>query len=136
MAILRAATLYWAAIFGLGFLLGTVRVLWGAAAIGETAFVLVEVPAMLAASFVAARLLLRRYALDSLRETGLMGGLAFTLLIIAELALAMLVGDLRPYEWFASLWTVPFFYGTLGQIAFGLMPTAICHFLPHRQRSD
>lgn len=122
MAILRAAIIYWAAIFALGFVLGTLRVLWGAAAIGETAFILMEVPVMLAASWLAARWLVRRYKVPGLGAAAAMGGLSFALLMLAELALATGLGGMTPGEWFAGLWRVPHFYGTLGQMGYGVMP--------------
>src|SRR5690606_39056760 len=52
--ILHAALAYWAAIFALGFVLGTVRTLWLAPAVGELAAVALELPVMLGASAWAA----------------------------------------------------------------------------------
>ena len=124
MKILRAALFYFAVIFGLGFLLGTVRVLWGARALGETAFILIEVPVMLAASWLAARWLVRRYEVRSLAAAVAMGTLAFVLLMGAELLLASGLSGQAPAAWFAGLWHAPHLYGTLGQLAFAMMPVA------------
>ena len=52
--VLRAAIAYWAVVFALGFVLGTVRTLWLAPAIGVTVATAVELPIMLAASWWAA----------------------------------------------------------------------------------
>lgn len=121
MSIVKAGAAYWALIFALGFVLGTVRTLWGAAALGEGNFILIEVPVMLAASWFAARRLARRYAIRGGGEALAMGGIAFALLMLAEAALtAALGGD--PAHWLASLASPPELYGFLGQIAFGLMP--------------
>ncbi|MBX7501512.1 hypothetical protein K3181_08660 [Qipengyuania sp. YG27] len=129
MTILRAALAYWAAIFALGFALGAMRVLWGAEALGETGFILVEVPVLLAASWFAARWLVRRHAVRSTGAAALMGALAFALLMGAELALATGPGGQTPGAWFAALWRAPHLYGTLGQVAFGLLPVvALRHF--------
>jgi len=46
---------YWAAVFLIGFVLGTLRVLFVAPSVGETAAVLAEMPFMLAASWAGAR---------------------------------------------------------------------------------
>ncbi|MBX7528024.1 hypothetical protein [Qipengyuania vesicularis] len=122
---LRAGTAYWAMVFALGFVLGTVRVLWGAEAIGETAFILIELPVMLAASTLAARWLLRRFAIDTAGEALAMGALAFALLILAELALATGLSGMTAREWLMEAWQVPGIYGTLGQILFGLIPSLL-----------
>ena len=121
MSIVKAGAAYWALIFALGFVLGTVRTLWGAAALGEGNFILIEIPLMLTASWLAARWLVARYAVPRGLAALAMGGIAFALLILAEVLLtAMLGGD--PRGWLASLATPPQLYGFLGQIAFGLMP--------------
>ena len=125
MTILRAATAYWALIFALGFVLGTVRTLWGAEALGETTFILIEIPVMLTASWFAARWLLRRYAVQTLPAAAVTGTLAFVLLMGAELALAMGLSGQMPGAWFAGLWHPPNLYGTLGQVAFGAMPVLV-----------
>lgn len=122
MAILRAAILYWAAIFALGFVLGTVRVLWGAGEMGETAFILFEVPVMLAASWLVALWLVRHNKVRNLGAAGAIGALAFAMLMGAELLLARMMTGQSAGEWFAALWRVPHFYGTLGQVGFGVMP--------------
>ena len=135
MKVLPAALLYFAAIFGLGFLLGTVRVLWGAKALGETAFILIEVPVMLAASWLAARWLVRRFKVHSLTAAIAMGALAFALLMGAELLLATGISGQSPATWFAGLWHAPHLYGTLGQLAFGMMPLAVGGKAPLQQGS-
>ncbi|MEZ5680705.1 MAG: hypothetical protein R3E14_05350 [Erythrobacter sp.] len=122
MAILRAAILYWAAIFALGFVLGTVRVLWGAEAMGEADIILIEVPVMLAASWLAARWVVRRFAVRSLSAAAAIGTFAFALLVCAELLLSTTLAGQSAGEWFAGLWRAPHRYGTLGQVGFGVMP--------------
>ncbi len=53
--ILKAAAYYFAAVFGAGFVLGTVRVLWLAPQLGARAAELLETPIMLVVMLVAAR---------------------------------------------------------------------------------
>ncbi|MBY6218905.1 hypothetical protein [Qipengyuania aquimaris] len=109
-------------VFALGFVLGTVRVLWGAEALGETVFVLIEVPIMLAASALAARWLMPHFGIETRGEALAMGALAFALLMLAELALATGLSAMTVREWLAEAWDMPGVVGTLGQIVFGLMP--------------
>ena len=124
--IARAGAAYWALIFALGFVLGTVRTLWGAAALGEGNFILVEVPVMLAASWLAARWLVARFGIASRGAAMGMGALAFVLLMVAEMALTAALGG-NVARWIAGLFAPPGLYGFLGQIAFGLMPWIVVH---------
>lgn len=117
----RAGVIYWATIFALGFVLGTVRTLWGAQALGEETFILIEIPVILTASWLAARWLVARYGIVRNGEALAMGGIAFALLMASELALTAILGE-NPTAWVARLASPPELYGFLGQVAFGLMP--------------
>ena len=124
---IRAGVAYWAVIFALGFMLGTVRTVWGAQALGETRFILIEVPIMLTASWLAARRMVRRFAVTSTGAAAGMGALAFALLMLAELTLTgALAGSGEAWgamrDWAGSLLHPPGIYGFAGQIAFGVMP--------------
>ncbi|MDJ0978203.1 MAG: hypothetical protein QNI87_06685 [Erythrobacter sp.] len=118
---IAAGLAYWSLIFALGFALGTVRVMWGAAALGEGTFILIELPIMLGASWLAARWLTRRFRVASTGAALAMGALAFALLMLAEIALTAAMGA-SPAVWLASLTRPPHLYGFLGQLAFGAMP--------------
>ena len=87
MHTIKAALAYWGAIFALGFVLGTLRVLWIAPQMGETRAVLFELPLMLAASWFAARWLVRRFGIGSAGQALAMGALAFVLLMASEAGL-------------------------------------------------
>ena len=128
MTILRTALIYWACIFALGFALGTLRVLWGAQAIGETGFLSIEVPTLLGASALAARWLLRRNEISELGDAFLMGAVAYALLMAAEFALASGFSGLGAREWLTQAWSMPHMIGSLGQTAFGLMPVMLVSF--------
>jgi len=119
-----AGLLYFAAIFALGFVLGALRTLYLAPAIGPTAAVLCELPVMLAASWFAAKALVRRFGVRSESAALAMGGLAFALLMGAECALAVALGG-TPRGWLGSLGTVPGAIGLAGQVAFALAPWAV-----------
>ncbi|MFN3990738.1 MAG: hypothetical protein ACK4IS_10820 [Erythrobacter sp.] len=120
--VLRAASAYWAVVFALGFVLGTLRTLWLAPAVGVTAATIMELPIMLAASWWAAGLLVRRFALVTAGAALKMGALAFALLMAAELALAMGLMGKSPGEWLGGFAAFHAQLGLAGQIAFALMP--------------
>ncbi len=120
--IVRSALRYFAAIFALGFVLGTVRTLWLAPAWGNVPAVLAELPVMLGASGWLARRITLRAALPHRFAALAMGGLALALLLLAELALGMLVLGETPREWLASLTRPPGALGLAGQVLFGLLP--------------
>ncbi|WP_390586987.1 hypothetical protein [Erythrobacter sp. MTPC3] len=124
---MHASITYWAVIFSLGFILGTARTVWGGDAVGESTFILIEIPIILAASWIAARRVMRRMKIDNACSALAMGALAFALLMASEMALAALLAhDAGRSEavrsWLASLIAPPGLYGFLGQIAFGLIP--------------
>jgi len=90
--VLRAGVAYFALVFAVGFALGTVRTLWLAPALGERRAELLETPFMLAACALAARWVVRRFALPTaLRPRLAVGGLALALLVAAELGVVLLV---------------------------------------------
>ncbi|MGX7896439.1 hypothetical protein [Tsuneonella sp. HG222] len=122
--IASAAALYFAAIFALGFVLGSARVLWLAPRLGQVSAVLLELPLMLAVSWLAARRLTRRYHVADARDALAMGGLAFALLLATELAFALALGS-SAGEWLTGLGETPGLIGLVGQAGFGLMPVAV-----------
>lgn len=121
--IIKAALAYFVTVFGLGFMLGTVRVLVIIPRIGEAAAVLLELPVMLAASWVAAGWCVRRFAVPARLSTRLaMGFLAFALVMAAELALAVLLFGQSPARY---LDTYRHFAGAMGlaaQFGYALFP--------------
>ena len=55
MQILKAGVLYFALVFGAGFVLGTIRVLWLVPSLGARTAELIETPIMLVVTILAAR---------------------------------------------------------------------------------
>lgn len=89
---MRAGAAYFGAVFALGFVLGTVRTLWLAPALGERWAELLEMPFMLAACALAARWVVRRFALPAaVRPRLAAGGVALALLVAAELGVVLFV---------------------------------------------
>lgn len=124
-AVIKAGAAYWALVFGAGFLLGTVRVLWLLPQVGEELAVLIESPVILTVSLLAAIWLTRRYHITATGAALAMGALAFALLMLAELGLAVGAFAMTPGEWAASILVPPGLWGLLGQIAFGLFPAGV-----------
>lgn len=103
MQVLKAGTLYFVLVFGAGFLLGMVRVPFLVPRFGARAAELVEMPLMLVAIVLAARYIIRLFALPS---TGIVrlsvGILAFALVAIAELSFALLLQGQSPVQYIAN----------------------------------
>jgi hypothetical protein len=85
MRILKAGALYFALVFGAGFVLGTIRTLWIVPRLGTRMAELMETPIMLVMAILAARWTVRRLAvpLTPSRRLG-MGFVALGLLLVAE----------------------------------------------------
>ena len=118
----RLAAAYWAGVFALAFVLGIGRTLWLAPRIGAFSAVLCEVPVVLAASWWWARRLMQRRPMPSRAAAFAMGGIAFALLIVAEVALSVLAFGIAPSAWAASLAAPVGALGLAGQLGFALMP--------------
>lgn len=123
--ILLSAIIYWAAVFLIGFVLGTLRVLFLAPRMGETSAVLVELPLMLAASWVVARRIVSRTGNARLSDAIAIGALAFALLLTSELVLAVTLFGQAPGQWLAALLVMPGLLGLAGQLVFAAMPALV-----------
>jgi hypothetical protein len=89
---IRAALLYFSGIFGVGFLLGIIRVVWLVPQVGARSAELLEMPLMVLASFGAATWIVRRSRIPYSKSECLAWGLVALLFMIgAELAVAVLL---------------------------------------------
>lgn len=122
MRVAMAGAAYWAIVFALGFVLGTLRVLWVAPAIGLLPATMLELPVILTASWFAAGWLVRRFAIASRGEALAAGALAFAILMAAECALASVLMGQSPAQWLAGLRQPHALLGLAGQVMFALMP--------------
>jgi hypothetical protein len=122
VTILRAAIAYWAVVFALGFVLGTVRVLWVIPLVGLMPATLIELPIILVASWFAAGWLVRRFAIVRQGEALAVGGLAFAVLMVAECALGVAMMGMTPAQWLAEFRQPHALLGLAGQVVFALMP--------------
>lgn len=124
---LSAGAAYFALVFALGFLLGTLRTLFVADApgVGRLTGVLIELPVMLVASWFLCRAVIRRLGVPhSFAARAAMGGLAFALLLGAELLVGMLLFGRSAGEHLALYREASYALGLAAQVAFGLMPLA------------
>lgn len=122
MRVLKASLLYFGSVFGVGFALGTLRVLWLVPRLGVRVAELLEQPLMLLASFLLARFVLRRLGPFSPRQRIAIGMLALAWLVGAELALAMALQGRSLTEYVASRDPVAFTVYLLSLLAFAAMP--------------
>ena len=123
MTALTLGLRYFAGVFAIAFVLGTVRTLWLAPAIGVLAAVAVEVPIILAVSWWWGRRLLARQPIN-MTGRAVMGGTAFLWLMLAEFALALAFGR-APGTYLASFVTPAGLLGLAGQLGFAAIPLFI-----------
>jgi len=125
MPVVIAGSVYFALVFLAGFVLGTLRTLVLAPLLGEMAAVVVEIPAMLAIAWLACGFAIRQLAVPAGFAPRLaMGGIAFLLLMAAEMVLAWILFARPPAEHLASYARPEALVGLAAQIAFGLFPLA------------
>jgi hypothetical protein len=99
---LRSGVLYFAIVFGAGFLLGPIRVLWAVPRFGARMAELMEMPIMLVVIVLAARWIGRARPATASRRLGV-GGVALALMLLAELVLVRPLRGLSMREYVASL---------------------------------
>ena len=103
MRTLKASALYFATVFGAGFALGTVRVLLVVPRVGERTAELMEAPVMVAVSCLAARWIVRRFALPPAPSQRLAVGLiALVLMLAFEFGFVLQLRGLTIAEYFAT----------------------------------
>jgi hypothetical protein len=122
-AAIRGGVLYFALVFAIGFAFGVVRQTLVIPRIGERAAVLLEVPLLLALAWPLCRRVVRRCAVPpALPHHVVMGLVAFALLMLAELLLAVTLAGQTPAQHWARYAELPVQIGLAGQILFALFP--------------
>ena len=103
MQILKAGVLYFALVFGAGFVLGTIRVLWIVPRFGTRIAELMETPIMFVLTILAARWVARRLAVPPTPSRRLaVGFVALGLLLLAEFTVVLWLRGLTIGEYLAS----------------------------------
>jgi hypothetical protein len=88
--ILKAGALYFALVFGAGFVFGAIRVLWAVPRFGTRTAELMEAPVMFAVTVLAARWVVRRLSLPPAPPARLaVGFLALGFMLVAEFTLVL-----------------------------------------------
>jgi len=126
MQVLKAGTLYFALVFGAGFVLGTIRTLWVVPSVGMRKAELMEAPLMLLITFLAARWVVRRLSWPrrALARLG-MGLVGLGLLVVAELGFVVWLRRMTIHEYVESRDPVAgtVYLGMLG--VFAVMPLLV-----------
>ena len=100
---IKAGMTYFALAFGAGFVMGMIRVPFLVPRLGERVAELIEMPFMLVAIVLAARFVIRRFALPASALVRLgTGVIALGLLLAAELLLAVALQDRSLSDYIAS----------------------------------
>jgi len=103
LKILKAGVLYFALVFGSGFVLGPIRILWAVPRFGTRIAELMETPIMFVVIVLAARWIVRRLAVPPAASSRLgMGAVALGLLLVAEFTLVLSLWGLSIGEYLAS----------------------------------
>lgn len=124
--LIRAASAglcYAALAFAVGFVLGTIRVLAVAPRLGPTWGVLLETPVILAASWWISQTCAARFHVSRAAAARLvMGGVAFMVLMLAEVTLSAILFARPIAGYLASLGTLSGAIGLAAQLAFAAFP--------------
>lgn len=118
-ALVKAGLAYVIPVFAVAFVLGALRVTVVAPALGPLAAVALEVPLVLALSWIVAGRVLARWPLPDKRPA--LALLAFALLMVLELATALAFGQ-TPAQFLTAMTTPAGALGLAGQIGFALIP--------------
>jgi len=124
--ILKAGILYFALVFGAGFVLGAIRTLWIVPRVGTRMAELMETPIMLVVTIVVSRWVVLRLLVPFVPFARLgMGGVALGLLLVAEFGFVLWVRGLSIRQYFASRDSVSgaVYYVMLG--LFAVMPLLV-----------
>jgi len=93
---------YFALVFGVGFLLGILRVLVLVPSLGERWAELAEMPLMLIAIIFAARFVVRRFPATQRASYLVSGGIALVLLIVVEFSVVLALRGMSISQYFAE----------------------------------
>jgi hypothetical protein len=101
--VLKAGALYFALVFGAGFVLGPIRILWAVPRFGERTAELMESPIMLVVIVLAARWVARRFVAPPTPARLLGAGIvALGLMLLAEFTLVLRLRGLTIAEYLAN----------------------------------
>jgi len=121
--VVKAGALYFALVFAVGFVLGTIRTLWFVPRVGARTAELMEMPIMLAVTIVAARWTVLRLSVPMMWSARLgMGCIALAFMLIAEFGFVLWIRGFSIKEYFATRDPVSGAAYYLLLIVFAIMP--------------
>jgi hypothetical protein len=121
LLILKSGLFYFAIVFGIGFALGTIRVIWAVPHFGARVAELIEMPFMLIAIIATARWLVLRLAIPPVLWVRLgMGLVALGFLLVAEFGGVLYLRGMTIAQYFATRDPIS---GTLYYIMLGVFAT-------------
>ena len=121
--ILKAGALYFAVVFGAGFVLGTIRTIWIVPSFGTRRAELMEAPIMFAITVLASGWVVRRFATRASFPGRLAVGLfALGLLLLSEFTVVLWIRGLTIAEYLAGRDPVAGTVYVVLLAAFALMP--------------
>ncbi|MFT7823331.1 MAG: hypothetical protein ABXS92_01090 [Sulfurimonas sp.] len=130
---IKLSLLYFMVVFTVGFILGTIRVIFLVPAIGEKWAELLEMPFMLIAIMYTAKYLVNKHLLLSLRDWLTIGFLALCLLLCIEFTLILGLRGISLSEYIASRDIVSGSAYAISLVIYMLMPSYIYRFDTRRR---
>jgi hypothetical protein len=123
LAVVEAAMAYFAVVFSCAFLIGICRVLFLAPVLGKTGAVLIELPIVLAISWFSSGFLIRRFRLlRKLTQRLAMGGIAFAITMVAEVAFSTFAFGQSLSAYLEGIMNLAGVLGLSSQLGFALIP--------------
>jgi hypothetical protein len=133
--IIKAGLAYFALVFGAGFMLGSVRVLFLVPRLGERIAELIETPFMFVVVLLSAMFIARRFALPAATSARLTAGiLALGLLLAAEVLLVVTIQGRSLGEYIVSRDPVSGTVYLAMLVLFAVMPLIITRVKSARER--
>ena len=122
---LKAALTYFALVFGAGFVLGFIRVLFLVPRVGVRVAELLEAPLMLLVSLVSAKWVVRHFQIVSFVDRLIVGAVALLLMAVVEFLVVLRLRGMTIAEYFAQRDAVSgtVYFALLA--AFALMPVIV-----------
>lgn len=131
--VVKAGAVYFALVFGAGFVLGTIRVLWLVPAVGTRTTELLEMPVMFAVIILSARWTARYFSIPYTVLSRLaMGGMALALILALDFTVVLWVRRLSFSQYIESFDPVAgtAYFVMLGVLA--IMPLLVARRTPSR----
>jgi len=134
VGVVATGAIYFAAVFAAGFCLGVLRTLLVQPLLGPLSAVALELPIILGIAWLACTRILGRHPLTR-GGAGIMGALAFALLMLGELMVSTLLGG-RSWSGHLALYAqAQHQLGLAGQLVYALFPVIQVQQAMHARRA-